>query len=529
MRRLISFLSILTVAAPAAFAQPEPAPAQPAGEPPRLKEAEEWVKQMHASALKMISQGHAARERGDEKTALNRYTAALEIYKAALSEDERAALVADIAALRAKLGVKGHEEPVNPPKQVDLNDPEVASKRTDAMRLLSEAEQYLEEGRDQEAGQLFTRLYSRFRPVLLTEEEQRVTHGLMTARERLGLPALPPGDQDVLPYVVRTGDMDIDSFCLLVTGTFGTDAKAASDSQPRLMMGSGAVQIEGLNNAVYFEVAREDDLANPFRQFILTLYRTDQQLRLRVLDLPHKGLRNAVVGLWAATDVFPKLSASDLTINADLVLTRNPDGSGYTARTSGRVPTMQGGAVLMTSQFKVNADGITMDDRGYDAGGKEVWRSGGDTGVTFLRTAPRNIVTRRDSGVVILDLVPGTGDEGLTRGGEIAMHFSYWAANGTMVGTSRFAERPPQRVRYPINFIQGLDEGLDGIKVGTRRRFVIPPELAWGAQGNNWQVPPNTPVVFDVECLWVQAPATPPPVGPVAPEAGPSTPTGGGH
>ena len=134
--------------------------------------------------------------------------------------------------------------------------------------------------------------------------------------------------------------------------------------------------------------------------------------------------------------------------------------------------------------------------------------------MSFLRTAPPKIVTRRDSGVVVLDLVQGTGDDGLKRGGEIAMHFSYWAATGTMVGTSRFGDRPPQRVRYPINFIQGLDEGLDGIKIGTRRRFVIPPELAWGAQGNNWQVPPNTSVVFDVECLWVQGPVVPPPIGP---------------
>ena len=87
--------------------------------------------------------------------------------------------------------------------------------------------------------------------------------------------------------------------------------------------------------------------------------------------------------------------------------------------------------------------------------------------------------------------------------------------------------------RYPVNFIPGLDEGLDGIKVGTRRRFVIPPELAWGAQGNNWQVPPNTSVIFDVEALWVQGPTTPPPTAPPAtnPEAGPPAPkpAGGGH
>ena len=137
-------------------------------------------------------------------------------------------------------------------------------------------------------------------------------------------------------------------------------------------------------------------------------------------------------------------------------------------------------------------------------------------------------------------VAPGSGDEGLKKGGELAMHFSYWAATGTMVGTWRVGDRQPQRVRFPVNFIPGLDEGLDGITAHTRRRFIIPPELAWGAQGNGWQVPPNTSVIFDVECLWVQAPLAPPTPTPAgAGEQGPPAPTptparvprpsGGGH
>jgi hypothetical protein len=109
------------------------------------------------------------------------------------------------------------------------------------------------------------------------------------------------------------------------------------------------------------------------------------------------------------------------------------------------------------------------------------------------------------------------------------------------MGTSRFGERQPQRVRYPVNFIPGLDEGLDGITEHTRRRFVIPPELAGGGKGKGGLVPPNTPVVFDVECLWGQAPLAPPtPTPPTAGTQGPPSPTpapvrrpsggaGGGH
>jgi hypothetical protein len=297
--------------------------------------------------------------------------------------------------------------------------------------------------------------------------------------------------------------------------------------------------VKGLSNAVYFEVARADDPAHPFRQGIFTFLRLDQQLRLRVLDIPSKQHRDAIVGLWAVSDVFPELPLEALTINADLVCTRNDDGSGYTARTAGRTPTLAGGAVLMTSQIKMSADGISIDDRGYNAAGTEVWRSGSETGVMFGRAIAPNMVTRKESGVVVIDLVPGRGETPLSRAGEVAMHFAYWSGVGNLINTSRFADRPPQRVRYPINFIKGLDEGLDAITAGTRRRIFIPSELAWGEQGNGWQAPPNTAVIFDVECLWVQAPAAPPPIpapgeeGPVAPPPSPSTtppaPRSGGH
>lgn len=539
MKRLLaSFVMLAALAVPMAFAQPN-SPTEPQQGSPQ--QTAEWVKEMHNDAMQMMKEGDDALGRGDERMALNRYVAAHEIYKAALSAEELKDLAAKIESLRAKLGVKGHEVQPEAPKTVDLNDPATASKRTDALRMLSEAEQYLDEGKDQDAARLYTRLYARFRPVLMNEEEKRVTQGLMTSRERLGLPALPPGQQDFLPYIAKSGDDEIDSLCLLISGSFATPAQAAgAENAPRLVFNSAAVPVDGLTNAVYFEVAREDDLPNPFRQGLITFYRLDQQLRLRVLDIPTPGVRNVVVGLWAATDVFPMLKLDSLGVNADLAMNRNEDGSGYTARTTGRAPTLKGGALFMTSQFKVTSDGISIDDRGYDAAGKEVWKSGSESGVSFLRAAAPNLVKRRESGVVIIDLVPGTGDEGLKKGGELAMQFSYWAATGTMVGTSRVGDRPPQRVRFPVNFIPGLDEGLDGITAHTRRRFIIPPELAWGAQGNGWQVPPNTSVIFDVECLWVQAPLAPPtptppatgtqgPPSPASTPARPPRPTGGGH
>jgi FKBP-type peptidyl-prolyl cis-trans isomerase FkpA len=53
--------------------------------------------------------------------------------------------------------------------------------------------------------------------------------------------------------------------------------------------------------------------------------------------------------------------------------------------------------------------------------------------------------------------------------------------------------------------IRGWDQGVVGMRVGGQRRLVIPPSLAYGAQGaGNGLIPPNATLLFDIELVDVQ-------------------------
>jgi FKBP-type peptidyl-prolyl cis-trans isomerase FkpA len=110
--------------------------------------------------------------------------------------------------------------------------------------------------------------------------------------------------------------------------------------------------------------------------------------------------------------------------------------------------------------------------------------------------------TTTESGLLIVDLVEGDGDAAAS-GQNVTVHYTGWLQNGTKFDSSKDRNEPFEFDLGAGRVIRGWDEGVQGMKVGGKRKLTIPPELGYGARGAGGVIPPNATLVFEVELLEV--------------------------
>lgn len=122
---------------------------------------------------------------------------------------------------------------------------------------------------------------------------------------------------------------------------------------------------------------------------------------------------------------------------------------------------------------------------------------------------------RRSEGLYVeaLEEGQGTGAE-VTPGSSVAVHYTGWLPDGTEFDSSRGRGEPFRFTAGVGQVIRGWDQGVLGMRPGEARRLVIPPNLAYGRQGAGGVIPPNSPLVFEVEVLEVQPAGGPSPERP---------------
>jgi FKBP-type peptidyl-prolyl cis-trans isomerase len=100
------------------------------------------------------------------------------------------------------------------------------------------------------------------------------------------------------------------------------------------------------------------------------------------------------------------------------------------------------------------------------------------------------------------DSVVGTGDEAVV-GKTVSVHYTGTLTDGTKFDSSVDRGEPFEFALGAGQVIKGWDQGVAGMKVGGKRKLVIPPSLGYGSQANG-KISANSTLIFEIELLAVK-------------------------
>jgi FKBP-type peptidyl-prolyl cis-trans isomerase len=126
-------------------------------------------------------------------------------------------------------------------------------------------------------------------------------------------------------------------------------------------------------------------------------------------------------------------------------------------------------------------------------------------GVAGALPAAAQQFTTTPNGLRYADTKVGQGAP-VQGGKEVSVHYTGWiyldGLKGKKFDSSRDRGQPFKFALGAGQVIKGWDEGVAGMRAGGQRTLIIPPNLAYGAQGaGNGVIPPNATLIFDVELI----------------------------
>jgi ketosteroid isomerase-like protein len=169
--------------------------------------------------------------------------------------------------------------------------------------------------------------------------------------------------------------------------------------------------------------------------------------------------------------------------------------------TGGEVVTMRSNDGSETSSFRFT-DVFALRLGRWQAVSSQL-TSSNEVGITVVRKPDGSKECSTLSGLKYIDLLEGKGASPKP-GQTVIVHYTGWLENGTKFDSSFDRGQP---IPFPIGVrrvIKGWDEGLMTMKVGGKRKLFVPAHLAYGAQGRAPVIPPNAPLIFEVELVGIR-------------------------
>jgi FKBP-type peptidyl-prolyl cis-trans isomerase len=110
------------------------------------------------------------------------------------------------------------------------------------------------------------------------------------------------------------------------------------------------------------------------------------------------------------------------------------------------------------------------------------------------------------SGLKYKDLVVGDGEEAKPHD-RVKARYTGWLKDGKKFDSSRdHGDGGPSEFSLD-RVVKGWQEGIPGMKVGGKRKLIIPPALGYGARGMPPDIPPNAELTFEVELAEIMPPS----------------------
>jgi len=252
--------------------------------------------------------------------------------------------------------------------------------------------------------------------------------------------------------------------------------------------------------ALYVELVLAGEENHPVRQQLWVPHRRDGRLQVRVCELP-LGMRDLVVGMWAAPSLFPLARLEQYASLGDLAV-EGGDGH-YSIEADRALPIAREGAIEYDLRIERTPDGVKWNDAGRAINGDEIFVLD-----LNMKTRPEMPSAKElDGGILVYDLRDGFAGASPIDKDSIAFYYSEWTMDGILIDTTNQPRRGAHVFTIPDDkkALRSWNLGVIGLRQGGIRRVYDPQSHSGMLNG---EVKPfrgqAMPLITELECISVK-------------------------